>query len=282
MYEWGQACIFSGLVGWEKAKRYLHVIRHRASQSLDFFFQDDSNEEDRRRAVWGQSAPSLDAPPIPLNRPISQRVLSAWLLCRKNISESPTLQPCTEEFRTFLNEKNLLKRRRSDIFHNFLENFTPASAEHSDLVQPAAERKLLVFYKNGVREFAVVYKKDIVFPPSVSQKAVPEDENCLDVLNASFFDITVDNITKISKQLKGPGRDFYRGSTYETTVFDICLVSCAQKILSVRDVSEGCDDLETLWLFPPDANNTKLIILHNKSEKVITKFNYNTPLLQLI
>ena len=103
-------------------------------------------------------------------------------------------------------------------------------------------------------------------------------DTSLDVVNVLLFDLEIEDAVTISKKLKGPGQDFYRGSTYETTVFDMLLVSCARKILSLRDISEGCDDLVKFWLIPIV---TKVTILQDNSEKVINECNQNTSIAKL-
>lgn len=234
----GQSCVFSSLVYWEIGKRYLLAARHTGGRALDFLFSNESEEEYHRRAVWGRSAPSLEAAPIPLTRPISQRVISAWLLS----SSGEQLKQCTDEFRVFLNNQNLLKR--ADIFHNFLSKFSA----------PAEEERLVVIYKNGMRTYAVVYKTDIVFPPSVPPlvKGGGASPKMTSMTMAAGGDVTA-----VAKQLMGPGADFYAGSTYETTVYDVLLTCCAQSGLDIPS------DLELL-------GTADVTVLHENSEVIKT------------
>jgi hypothetical protein len=243
LYNWGRYCIFSALVYWEITKRYISSVRYYGNRFLQFLFCDESDIDIRRRSTWGRSAPSLDVPPIPLTRPISQRVLGAWLFFRplrndnvdgrnwpaveadnansdyypeenKNdvtLDDDDDMHVCTGEFRAFLDEQNLLSR--DDIFHNFLRNFHVSHGEND---------RLVVFYKNGMRTFAVVYKTDIVFPPSVPQQQPTNNEMPL----SNEMDTSDPEIIKL---LQGPGQDFYIGSTYQAITNDVLLVDRIRK-----------------------------------------------------
>jgi len=198
---------FSALVCWEMTKRYALALKFSAYK---FFACGDEHEA--RRAIWGKSAPSLDQAPVPLRRPISQRIVQAWTVSAGDRGD------CTEALRTFVDTQNQLDR--ADVFHNELAVFSPTVDA------------LVVSYKNGMRKYAVVYKSDIVFPPSTARPA----DQCGKVFTAIFNYIddpekTAD-VTKIVQPLSGPCRDFYVGSTYETTVEDVILF---EKLFSSAD-----------------------------------------------
>lgn len=76
------------------------------------------------------------------------------------------------EFKQFIKHCNTLDRQ--DVFHSRLVNFITT---HKD--DAHEERGLLVVYKNGMRTFAVIYKDDIVFPPSVPQTLREASESVL-------------------------------------------------------------------------------------------------------
>jgi len=194
-----ESLAFSTMVCWEIAKRYAIAIKYTGAKLIV------DNDKDRK-AIWGKSAPSLENPPIPLNRPISQRIVQAWM-----VSEDESPRECLQEFRKFIDEKNQLSRK--DVFHNSLSAFEKNSGN----------QKLVVVYKNGMRTFSVVYKDDIVFPPSTPSKSTAATQkNFTAILNYQNPEHT-EEATQLVQTLSGPCRDFYVGSTYETTVKDVII-----------------------------------------------------------
>lgn len=252
---WIISCVFAGLVGWERIRRYFIAIRHRAQRHIHSLLASDLDSDDSQPEILGRNAPSLDDSPAPMSRPLSQRITSAWI-----VGQELDIRPCTEELRKFMDNHNIWSDR-SDIFYNQLSTFIPGDV--------ADQRRLLVLFKNGMRKFSVVYKNAIVFPPAVSPKVgFKIDSEIANVqVDAKLFNNDSEHghvgrltITEVFKQLAGPAGDYYLGSCYESTVNDLAIAAWTILFFAEDSLAKLTDQF----------SDVEIIIMRNQSNLTTT------------
>lgn len=230
-----QSIAFRFLVIWHRVKRFFTSARFYMSSWWSFIFGSSRSGAARR----GKSAPSLDAPPAEMVKPLETRIVKAYGTCKttdpdaSNEMSIPHWMDMTSIFRTVVSDitKNQAAPR-PDIFISSLSVLNDSS-----LINVG---KLLVSYKNGMSSHTVCYYDDgpssveggIVFPPSVKHSTTTMAPLSLDsAIDSVKVTTQLENreatnghelvVTSYFKQFSGPARDFYEGAPYATRPVDI-------------------------------------------------------------
>jgi hypothetical protein len=208
-----QACGFCLLVAWQRLKRQAYAWRHYVNAAI---WGADMPESEVR---WGDTAPNLNEPEVPLVRKLSERVQDVVAI--RNGGDS---QDVTAEFRQFLDECNTLNRK--DVFYYPCLPILSSPHQGLDHREAGGEIvRLVVRYKNGMQSFCVVYKDDVVFPPSTRAPGnlIGSGIQAAELVHRETGggEVVSGNVLDLVKSLAGPCRDFYEGSSYETRVSDV-------------------------------------------------------------
>jgi hypothetical protein len=212
-------------------------------------FRENNNTEGLARR-WGDSAPNLnEAPRGPLARPLEKRIMRAYGLLKSGQGSQQEWMNLTSVVTEIIgNNKESNLAARPDIYISTIQG-----GFHPNL------EKLFVTYKHGMREYHVCYKDTFVFPPATNLPVInvedndrgPKGEGAVsgDAFGSSLllYGVAFSDISLLWREFSGPGRDFYSGSDYETTIRDIVQFFAMNRgngVLKDPNTLDLCDEAE--------------------------------------
>lgn len=191
---WIQTIVFSLLIFWEKCKHVLRWVQYQVSR----YFTESKPLGNHK---LGQNAPQVNSMPKQLVKPLHTRIVKVVSTSQGSV---------TNEFIDAMSLHNMLHPRQ-DLFY---------STTLSSIFNFSRENPLFVCYKQGMKHYQVPYKSVVLFPPS--EAAASGKRRLADVVfvnNTNSKEMT--NVLDVFVAFSGPAGDFYLGSDYEVTFYDI-------------------------------------------------------------